>query len=93
MTRRRVYTGSTSLAVLAGLAMAGALGVSARRDPPTGGFRDSDDEYEYSAKHTGYRRTYADEPTQCDESPRDDRPEWQKIGDRKGRSRPNKGRR
>lgn len=94
MSRPRVYMGATSTtAVLLAYALASAAGVApTARARPTGG-RDEDDNYDHS-RHTGGRRDYSDiaEAAQC-ESPRDDRPEWQKIGDRKGRSRPNKGRR
>lgn len=92
---RRLATGSITTAALVGLALAGALGAPAARarSKPTG-HRPEDDDYDES-QHTGGRRDYDDvpEPTQCDEGPRDNRPEWQKIGDRKGRSRPNKSRR
>ncbi len=89
MTRRRVCTGQVPLSVIAAMALAAHAGVSSAR--PTG-HRPEDDEYDES-QHTGGRRDYERDQPEAQEDPGDTRPEWQKIGDRKGRSRPNKSRR
>ncbi len=89
MIRRRVCTGSISMATMLAYALATSAGQTAQR--PTG-HRPEDDEYDES-QHTGGRRNYEQEQPEAQEDPGDTRPEWQKIGDRKGRSRPNKSRR
>lgn len=89
MTRRRVCTGQVPMSMIVAMALAAHAGVSTAR--PTG-HRPEDDEYDHS-QHTGGRRDYDRDQPQVQEDPGDTRPEWQKIGDRKGRSRPNKSRR
>ncbi|WJJ55024.1 hypothetical protein [Xanthomonas phage RTH11] len=74
------------------LAAAGLAAAAGAALPKPTGHRPQDDDYDES-QHTGGRRHYESEPAECESESRDDRPEWQKIGDRKGRSRPNKSRR